>query len=100
MFREQQSCRPEVRLQSEINLLTLEKVGPQIQMWVEHIWRSSYSSDTDVGGPAVPQIQMLEVQLFLRQMLELQLFLRQMFQMLTAVFPGGAGEEAGVHHQV
>ena len=27
-FKEQQNTKPEVRLQAEINILTLEKVGP------------------------------------------------------------------------
>ena len=33
VYKEQQNSKPEVRLQSEINLLTLEKVGKSKLTW-------------------------------------------------------------------
>ena len=38
VFREQQHCRPEARLQSEVNLLTLEKVSSLH----EYYWFTTY----------------------------------------------------------
>ncbi|CAF92429.1 unnamed protein product [Tetraodon nigroviridis] len=103
-YREQQNIKPEFRLQSEVNVLTLEKVGRE---GTGNLLHHRFSTLTLIilyhyccCSSTLHKITVSH--LILAVIICLIIFLSSAIRMFYILprYSGGAGEEAGVHHQV